>query len=370
MRILMLVPRGGLRGPVPKHTSHLVESLRSLDCVVTTQPWSRAAETEPLATKIAQRFRDVLDVRRAVGREHFDVAVVKTAHDWRTILRDIAVVLAIRRRCRPIVIQFHGSRSSILVTPGHRAFKLATKILIGLVDAAMVLSHEEQRQWQQFRRSVPTYVVKNPYIRALAPRSPSPQSAADRRRAPGLLFVGRLMKAKGVFHIVDALPIVLRQTTCHLFIVGEGSDAGELGEWIRRRGLNDHVTLTGFLSGPDLTRMYTEAAVFVLPTSWGEGFPTVLSEAMDAGLAIVTTPIRGAADHLLEGRNTLFVNPHDVDALAAAIVRLLSDSLLRTRMAAANRELLRKFEPDVVAAEYLEVLEEVVGARRIAEAAA
>jgi glycosyltransferase involved in cell wall biosynthesis len=242
--------------------------------------------------------------------------------------------------------------------------------LIGLVDAAMVLSQDEQRQWQQFRRSVPIYVVKNPYVRALTPRSPSPYSATDRKGAPGVLFVGRLMKAKGVFDIVDALPIMLQQAACHLFIVGEGKDGRELRERIRARRLDDHVTLTGYLSGAQLTRVYTDAAVFVLPTSWDEGFPTVLSEAMDAGLAIVTTRIRGAADHLSEGRNALFVNPHDVDGLAAAIVKLLRDPALRTRMAAANREILRKFEPDIVAAEYVEVLEEILGTRRRAQAAA
>jgi glycosyltransferase involved in cell wall biosynthesis len=128
--------------------------------------------------------------------------------------------------------------------------------------------------------------------------------------------------------------------------------------------------LTGFLSGSDLISRYQESTVFVLPTSWDEGFPTVLTEAMDAGLAIVTTPIRGAADHLVDGENVLFVESGDVDALAAAISTLLRDPALRDRMAAANRDVLRRFEPDVVAAEYFEILESLAAERRSAEAGA
>jgi len=76
---------------------------------------------------------------------------------------------------------------------------------------------------------------------------------------------------------------------------------------------------------------------------------------MDAGLPIVTTPIRGALDHLVEGENALFVEPHDVKGLALAIERLLGDGELRARVAAANRERIRMFDPRVAAAEYLEV---------------
>jgi glycosyltransferase involved in cell wall biosynthesis len=333
---------------------------------VTTLPWGRAQEGESFGSKLTQRARDVLAVRRAVRSSAFDVAVVKTAHDWHTVVRDILVVLAIRARCRPVILQFHGSRAANLVEPGHYGFKLATKVLLSLVDGAFVLSSEEQRQWQTFRRSVPVFVVKNPYVGLALPA----RSESDGVRSPVLLFVGRLMKEKGVFEVVGALPKVLEETECHLVVVGAGSEEHELRSQIGRLELEGHVTLTGYLSGSDLIRRYQESTVFVLPTSWIEGFPTVLTEAMDAGLAIVTTPIRGAADHLVEGENVLFVESGDIDALAAAISTLLRDPALRDRMAAANRDVLRRFEPDVVAAEYLEILESLAGERRGAEAGA
>jgi glycosyltransferase involved in cell wall biosynthesis len=359
MRIFILVQRPEARGPVPKHTAHLVASLRSLGCEVITHPWGQEREGESLSHKLAQRVRDVLSVRRALEQETFDVAVVKTAHDWRTLLRDIPVALVIKRRCRPVVLQFHGSRASKLAAPGGHAFKLATALLLALVDGIMVLSTEEQRQWQAFRRSPPVFTVKNPY--APVDDAEAPRLENKSASAPRALFVGRLIEKKGVFDLIEALPFVLDQTQCDLVVVGEGAQAQELRDRIERLGIGDHVTMTGYLGGPELRDRYRESTILVLPTSWDEGFPTVLAEAMDAGLPIVTTRIRGAADYLVADENALFVEAGDVRGIASAMKRLLQDAQLRERMVLANRRRIRVFDPDVVAAEYLEVLQSLAG---------
>jgi glycosyltransferase involved in cell wall biosynthesis len=358
MRIFMLVQHPEARGPVPKHTAHLVSALRSLGCDVVTHPWGQHAAGESLRQKLLERPRDVLSVYRAVRRQPFDVCVVKTSHDWRTLLRDIPVALALRRRGRPIVLQLHGSLASTLDGPGAWALKLATRLLLALVDGVMVLSTEEQRQWQAFRRLPPVFVVKNPYLPA--PEAP-PRGAEVDGRSPRVLFVGRLIEAKGVFALVDALSQSPPQLRWDLVVVGEGDEEAELRERVRSLGLGDRVTLTGYLTGSALTDRYRDATVFALPTTWDEGFPTVLAEAMDAGLPIVTTRIRGAADYLEAGENALFVAPRDVGALVEAIRNLLVDGDLRARMGTDNRRRIEMFAPPVVAAEYLDVLRSVVG---------
>ena len=357
----MLVQHPEARGPAPKLTTHLVGALRSLDCSVVTHPWGQRRGSEPLLKKLTQRPRDVLSVRRTLQDQKFDVAVVNTAHDWRTLLRDIAVVLVIRRRCRPVVLQLHGSLASTLVEPGRHAFKLVTAALLALIDGMMVLSTEEQHEWQRFRRRPPVFTVTNPYVRVFPSNTRrTTASSAPRRR---VLFVGRLIADKGIFELIDALPDVLEHSQCDLVIVGEGPQARELRDRIHRRGLESHVILTGYLTGSELIDQYRQATVFVLP-SWTEGFPTVLAEAMDAGLPIVTTRIRGAADHLVSGENAFLVEPGDVKGLASAINLLLKDRELRMRMSTANRKRVRLFEPRVVAVQYLDVLQSVIGACR------
>jgi glycosyltransferase involved in cell wall biosynthesis len=360
MRIFMLVPHETIRGPVAKHTPHLVAALQSLGSTVVTHPWGRERDDESLGAKVTDRLRDVLSVARAVREQDFDVLVVKSAHDWRTLIRDIAGVLATRRRVRPVVIQLHGSQASRLAQPGHRAFKLATAALLALVDGVLVLSTEEQRQWQAFRPGRPVFTVKNPYIRNSS--STAREDVKTSTERPRVLFVGRLKKEKGVFDLVEAMPHVLARADCDLVVVGDGGQERKLRDQIGRLGLQDHVIMAGYLAGSDLSREYAWATIFVLP-SWSEGFPTVLAEAMDAGLPIVTTRIRGAIDHLGDGENALFVEPREVNGLASALVALLQDRDLRTRMAAANRERVRLFDPELVGAEYLQVLQSIIGER-------
>ena len=255
----------------------------------------------------------------------------------------------------------HGSQASRLAEPGNHAFKAATAALLALVDGVMVLSTEEQRQLEAFRDRPPVFTVKNPYVRFRPSGSPG-AADADVSESARLLFVGRLIEEKGILDLIDALPLVLQHAECQLEVVGEGELEHRLIDRIRQLGIEEHVKRTGYLSGSDLKRAYQRAAIFVLPTSWAEGFPTVLAEAMDAGLAIVTTPIRGAADHLVEGENALFVGSGDVSGLAASITTLLGDADLRARMGAANQERVQIFAPDLVAAEYLQILQSVVAA--------
>jgi glycosyltransferase involved in cell wall biosynthesis len=229
--------------------------------------------------------------------------------------------------------------------------------VLALVDGIMVLSQEEQRQLTAFRNRPQVFTVKNPYLRSFS--SDLAQAAAKTRANGRILFVGRLIEEKGIFDLIEALPHVLEQTECDLVIVGEGEEKAKLMERIRRLGIEDHVTLAGYLSGSELESTYHESTMLVLP-SWSEGFPTVLAEAMDAGLPIVTTRIRGAADHLAAGEHALFVEPRDVKGLASAMTKVLTDRDLRARMSSANRAHIRIFEPRAVAGEYLEVLQSLI----------
>lgn len=360
MRILMLVSHPNIRGPIPKHSPLLVEALRALGCEVITAPWGRHSGQEALLERIVGRAQDIARIRRTLTCERFDVMVVKTSHDWAALSRDIPLLLVTRRLCPRIVIQFHGGFSDRLVVPGYGLFKAASAWLLRLSDAALVLSSQEQRQWQQFYPTGRFYTVANPFQPADV--TPGELLWALPKEEPVLLFVGRLIEAKGIFDLLNAMPRVLERTACHLVVAGDGADAQRVRECVERLGLSDHVTLTGYLLGGQLAMVYQVGDIFVLPTYYAEGFPTVIAEAMSAGLPIVTTRIRGAADHLREGVNALFVPLRDPEALARALARLLSDPSLREKMAQANQEKVKDFAPEIVTRHYLDVLEEVVGA--------
>jgi glycosyltransferase involved in cell wall biosynthesis len=361
MRLAMLAPRGTVKGPLPKHTPLLVEALEQLGCEVELLPWGRRADGEGALAKVAGRFADVRDARRSISRGDFPVVVVKTAHDWRTLSRDIVLLYGLDHR-RIVVVQFHGSQSSRLVAPGSRLFKRATRVLLRRADGVLVLSEEEQRQWQQFSPASEVLVVRN--VRPPVPAAAGQSGARD--GPPTILSVSRLMATKGVHDLVRALPAIRRRIPARLVLAGDGPEAGSLRALADDLGVGDSLEMTGYLSGTDLWRLYSSAAVFALPTYHDEGFPTVILEAMASGLPIVTTPARGSADHLEAGRNAIFVPAKDPEALAVALADLLEDDELRRTIGEANRIKVAEWDPEPVARDYLAALEEIVARRRTA----
>lgn len=358
LRILMLVQSSNIKGPLTKITPLLVDTLRSEGCQVITQLWGRHSDQEMLYQKIFSRSSDLYQVWHLLKNHSFDILFIQSAHNWRPLCRDIPLLLLSRHLVPKVVTQLHGSHSERLVGTGYRLFKQLSKLLVSLSDAVLVLSTEELHQWQLFYPKSRFYFVNNPYL--------ANQKIVTKENlwdipdgTPVLLFVGRLEKEKGIFDLLNAMPLILAQVKCHLLIAGDGKQA-KLVQGLIKQGLSAHVTLTGYLNKDCLSQAYQQANIFVLPSYHAEGFPTVIAEAMDDGLPIVTTFVRGAADHLVPEVNALFIPPRDPVNLAAALLRLLKDPELRAKMGKANREKVKIFSPEKAVKIYLKVFQDVM----------
>jgi glycosyltransferase involved in cell wall biosynthesis len=356
MRLAVLAPRLTVRGPLPKLTPVLVEALRRKGCEVEIFPWGRRVEGERLLAKVPGRLRDVMAARRAIVRGRFAIVVVHTAHDWLTLTRDLVLTRVLAKPGRVVILQFHGSQSPRLLAPGSRLFKWATAALLAAADGVLVLSREEQREWQRFSPGSVVLVIRNPLPEALLTQPPAELGDGE----PTILCVSRLLEGKGVLDLVRALPVVQRRARCRLVFAGDGPEASRIRRLAEDLGVREHVELLGYVEGDELARTYRSADVFALPTALSEGFPMAIMEAMAAGLPIVTTPSRGQADYLIEDQNALFVRAGDHEDLAEKLVELVQGHDRRVEIGRANRLRAREFEPDAVAAEYLAALEQIV----------
>ncbi len=354
MRILMLASPPGIRGPIPKLTPVLLAALQSLGCTTDFIPWGRLQEHEGVLPKVLGRLRAIGQAWTMLRSSRFDVAIVHTGHDWRTLSRDICLLFAIRRLCRHIVLQFHGSAVDRLVGVGGHAFKFLSGLVVRLGDATLVLSSEELKQWKAFYPSGDFHLVRNPFLVPYLEPSVSPTPPEN--RIPVLLYVGRLVRQKGLFELIEATAEVRQRIEFRLVLVGDGLAGDSLRAKVQERGLQAHVWFRGYLLGEDLWNAYRSADAFVLPT-WREGFPYAIMEAMHTGLPIVTTRMRGMADHLQEGINALFVEPRNPSDLARALLEILSNDELRRRMRKSNQASLLSFDPKLVATQYLSVLQ-------------
>jgi glycosyltransferase involved in cell wall biosynthesis len=183
--------------------------------------------------------------------------------------------------------------------------------------------------------------------------------------SPTVGNIGALVAHKGQRYLVDAAPAVVRALPdTHFLIFGEGELRPALTRQIKRLGLEHRVILAGFR--PDILSLLKSLDLFVM-SSITEGLGTSILDAMAASRAVVGTTAGGIPEAVEHGVTGLLVPPHNPDALAGAMLRLLKDEALRRGMGEAGLGRVRAmFNVDRMVDETLAVYERVAGRPRAA----
>jgi len=149
-----------------------------------------------------------------------------------------------------------------------------------------------------------------------------------------IIAIGRLIEKKGFGDLVRACEILQRRgRDFRCQIIGEGPLETILRAEIDKRGLREHVLITGPLSQPEIRMRLASATMFVLPcmaeqSGAMDNLPTVIMEAMAAGLPVISTRLGGIPEMVLHGETGLLVSSNDPAALADAIETFLVDPAL------------------------------------------
>jgi glycosyltransferase involved in cell wall biosynthesis len=186
-------------------------------------------------------------------------------------------------------------------------------------------------------------------------------------RAKRILFLGRLVKKKSPELLLEALALVRTRNpaldACAIFAGPDGGDGSleRLRTLASRPELSGRVYLVGPLYGQDKWAAYRDADVFVLP-SQNENFGNTAAEAVAAGTPVIVTDTCGIAP-LLAGRAGLVV-PHDAEALARALERLLASDTLRAQLAEGCAQVAPQLGWEEPVAQMESLYEELLTANR------
>jgi glycosyltransferase involved in cell wall biosynthesis len=177
-------------------------------------------------------------------------------------------------------------------------------------------------------------------------------------------FVGRLVREKGILELFEAAQIVRKRIRDVRFLIVGPIDNDKFDavtpDVAANYGVSDICICTGIRQ--DMPELYALMNVLVLP-SHREGFPRSPMEASAMGVPCIVTDIRGCREAVENGRNGLLVPVGDVQALADAIIELLTDKEKAQRMGAEGRRLaLERFDErqvfEKVKSEYARLLRE------------
>lgn len=165
--------------------------------------------------------------------------------------------------------------------------------------------------------------------------TPSPRSLPTRR----LVCVGRICEQKGQLLLVEAAArLVARGRDFELVLAGDGEMRAEVEDRIAKLGLEDKVTVTGWIDNQEVYDQIRAARALVLP-SFAEGIPVALMEAMALERPVVTTFVAGIPELVRDGLSGWLLPASDIEKLTEAICDCLDAPDVRiAEMGRAGRE--------------------------------
>lgn len=254
-------------------------------------------------------------------------------HDWLPSFAGLELQEAFNV---PLVATIHaterGRYRGALYSEMSRAIDAAESRLVSEAQRVITCSEAMQQEVRDFynvaaeRISVIPNGVDGSHLRRLHNDDLSEFRRRYARPEEQIVFnVGRLVYEKGADLLVETAPKVLAEFPDAKFIIGgRGPLFASLGERIAAMQLNDKVLLTGFLTEEDRDRLYVVADVCVFPSRY-EPFGIVALEAMVAGTPVVVSAVGGLATVVQHEKTGLTAHSENVNSLAWAIKRTLSD---------------------------------------------
>lgn len=311
----------------------------------------------PVFKRISRVFKTALRLRRTMSTMRFDVVHLNTSFDLKTILRDAFCVFLMPNGGTKIFLKMHGSDARGQMNAGFIIRRLI-RYLRKKADGIGVLSSEERREFIDVGFAPhKIFQIRNVVSFGDELTSAFQRSAKSPADHFELLFVSRFITTKGLIETIRACEIV-RDSGFEFTLncVGDGEVRFEAEAAVTKLGLANHVLFTGYLPESDVTKYYFESDIFVFPTRHIEGIPIALFKAAIAGLPIVTTQIRAAADLLSEPENCLFCT-QDAGNIAAKLIELINNKTMRESMSRNNYKFGEMFAANRIAAEYVEIYE-------------
>lgn len=334
-RVLMIGPEPRVGGGISAVTGMILDSTLPARCRLTyLAEGTRAGGLSKLHRWATSLVREIsLLARRQVDVVHLQVG------GGSSFYRHTLYLALARLAGRPVLFHWHipgDAGAATEVTGGNPLQGWLVGWALHSATVVLVLSES----WQAALSGLLPSGANDP-TRLVALHNPvdctaiRPPADPGKRSDATVLFLGDFSQRKGVRDLLTAAPAVVASHPAARFVITGGHPPPDVVALAA--GLGEAVTFAGWVRGDEKLSLLQEAALLALP-SYAEGVPIAVLEAMAAGVPVVTTPVGGIPDLIVDGRNGLLVHPGDVPALAVAINRLLDDPALRRAAGDLNRQ--------------------------------
>lgn len=288
---------------------------------------------------------------KLISNRDFDVI---HAHDWVTFPAGIALA---QKLSRPLVVHVHATefdRSGHYINPHvyeieSRGMEAASLIIAVSKYTADILINNYGIPEDKIR-IVHNGINKMPVLR---------QGLTNSNGKKIVLFLGRITGQKGPKHFIEAAEKVLAiDKNVRFIMAGWGDQAPAMIEEAAAKMLGTKVLFTGFLRGRQVELAYRMADVYVMP-SVSEPFGLTAVEAIQQGVPVILSKTTGVGEILKRG--VVKVDYWDAGKIAEAIIKILNDPRLATKLSRDAREEVDPFTWEAAARKCLDVYNQAIG---------
>ncbi len=229
------------------------------------------------------------------------------------ITRKRTMRIVIEASARAGRLSYGGAISRVLNLLGKINYSLSDRIMLETGSTAEWLGLDHK-----FRKKVSN--GGELFVDARFLKSPAPYDS--RRKIIG--YVGQLTENKGVMEFVAAIPLILEQDKSTEFLIGgDGKLFNAIQERLKTDGLQDRVTLSGWIPDVELPEYLNRLKLFVLPSYTETGVPTAVLEAMACGTPVLATAVGGITDAIKHAQTGFILKDSSPESISEGVVKAL-----------------------------------------------
>ncbi|HLH00727.1 MAG TPA: N-acetyl-alpha-D-glucosaminyl L-malate synthase BshA [Bryobacteraceae bacterium] len=291
--------------------------------------------------------------RMAEVAESYDLDLL---HVHYAIPHSIAALLAQQmvetRKRLPFITTLHGT--DITLVGADHSYLPITKFSIERSNGITSISEDLRRHtYEVFGVPNEIRVIHN-FVNTDLYRPASDRPSGEKR----LMHISNFRPVKRVNDCIRILAEVLKQTSAHLYMVGDGPDRPEAHRLARELRVDKHVTFMG--KQDHVERIFPQMHVLLMPSEM-ESFGLAALEAMSCGVPPVATRVGGVPELITPSLDGFLEPVGDIAAQSARVIELLTnDTLYREVSAAARRSAVERFASSIVIPQYEHFYREVL----------
>lgn len=227
------------------------------------------------------------------------------------------------------ILHFHPSNEKFLYEASN---KNIYRNLFSRADLVLVLS-------EQWRKWIKEALGLTEHIEVLYNPCPIVESKPELKQKE-ILFAGTVIPRKGYADLIRGFSKIASSYPDWKVVIAGNGEIDKAKAIAKECGIEKQVVFLGWVNGKAKDLAFQQASIYCLASD-GEGFPMGVLDAWAYGIPCVVTPVGGLPDIVVDGKNALVFSVGDVDMLARQLEKMISDNILREKIANASLDLAK-----------------------------